>query len=185
MVTLWLVRHAQPLVAPGMCYGQLDLAADPDATVVAARTLHQALPAQLPIFCSPLQRCQQLALALCHLRPGTPLQTDPRLAELDFGQWEGQAWSQIGAAALDAWVCDFAHHAPGGGESVHSLLTRVQTALQDAQAGGQDQIWITHAGVLRALDLLQNKEQINQLQSAQWPKNTLKFGEWQHYPLPG
>ena len=184
MVTLWLVRHAQPLVAPGICYGQLDLAADPNATLVAASKLHQALPAQLPSCCSPLQRCQQLALALHQLRPGTPLHTDHRLAELDFGQWEGQAWNQIGAAALDAWVRDFARHTPGGGESVNSLLVRVEAALQDAHAGTQDQIWITHAGVLRALHVLQNKERNNELQSAQWPQRTLKFGEWQRYPLP-
>ena len=30
---LWLVRHAQPLVDAGVCYGRLDVAADPAATV--------------------------------------------------------------------------------------------------------------------------------------------------------
>ena len=29
---LWVVRHAQPLVAPGICYGALDVTADPAAT---------------------------------------------------------------------------------------------------------------------------------------------------------
>ena len=39
MVSLWLVRHAQPLVAPGTCYGRLDVPADTHATLTAARAL--------------------------------------------------------------------------------------------------------------------------------------------------
>ena len=33
---LWLVRHAQPVVATGTCYGALDVPADAAATQVAA-----------------------------------------------------------------------------------------------------------------------------------------------------
>ena len=32
---LWLVRHAQPLIESGICYGQLDVAADAGATFTA------------------------------------------------------------------------------------------------------------------------------------------------------
>ena len=41
---LWLVRHAAPQVAPGTCYGALDVPADPAATQAAARRLAAALP---------------------------------------------------------------------------------------------------------------------------------------------
>ena len=34
---LWLVRHARPLVAPGICYGRLDMQADAQATADAAQ----------------------------------------------------------------------------------------------------------------------------------------------------
>lgn len=40
----WLVRHAQPLIAPGVCYGATDVAADEHATLLTARTLAQVLP---------------------------------------------------------------------------------------------------------------------------------------------
>ena len=41
---LWLVRHAQPRIEAGVCYGQLDLAADAQATRPCAEALAQVLP---------------------------------------------------------------------------------------------------------------------------------------------
>ena len=61
---LWLLRHAQPLIAPGVCYGQLDVPADPQHTLQAALRAGAALPRQAVVRHSPLQRCEQLAHAL-------------------------------------------------------------------------------------------------------------------------
>ena len=83
MVILWLARHAQPLVAPGTCYGRLDVPAEPAATQAAAQALAQALPTGLRTVSSPLQRCTQLAESLCQLWPPATFSTDTRLAELD------------------------------------------------------------------------------------------------------
>ncbi|MBV8617950.1 MAG: phosphoglycerate kinase, partial [Curvibacter sp.] len=33
MNRLWLVRHARQLIAPGTCYGRLDVPADPAHTL--------------------------------------------------------------------------------------------------------------------------------------------------------
>ena len=61
---LWLVRHAQPLMAPGHCYGALDVPADPAATTHSARQLASAFPQGLIAHYSPLQRCELLAHTL-------------------------------------------------------------------------------------------------------------------------
>ena len=114
---LWLARHAQPLVAQGLCYGALDLHADPAATAHSARQLADALPQALQVRHSPLQRCAQLAHALQALRPDLQVQPDARLGELDFGTWEGRAWNDIARADMDAWTAAFATHRPGGGEA--------------------------------------------------------------------
>lgn len=45
---LWLVRHARPEVAPGLCYGRLDVAADARHSRESARLLAQALPPVWP-----------------------------------------------------------------------------------------------------------------------------------------
>ena len=183
MVTLWLARHAQPLVAPGTCYGRLDVPADPAATQAAAQALAQTLPTGLCTISSPLQRCTQLAQSLCQLRPPATFSTDTRLAEMDFGAWEGQPWDKIGPAAFDAWTHDFAHHAPGGGETADRFIHRVVAALDAARHAKQDTLWITHAGVMRAVAVLQTLGRATPLRSEQWPREALPFGGWQRWVL--
>ena len=175
---LWLVRHAQVLLPPGICYGATDVAADAAATLSAAQALAVELPHGLPLRVSPLQRCEHLAQALQGLRPDLAYKTtDPSLVEMDFGQWEGQAWSAIPQSALDAWVADFAGHRFGGRESVTEVMQRVARSWDATQQANQDAAWITHAGVIRAASLLHRG--VRQLQRAdQWPKQGPGFGEW-------
>lgn len=176
-MALWLVRHAQPLVAPGTCYGALDMPADVTATAATAQRLANSLPQGIEVECSLLQRCEQLAYILRGLRPDLTLKMNPDLVEMDFGQWEGQAWSTIPADALRAWTDDFAKHRPGGGESVSTFMARVARAYDAARARGGDTVWITHAGVIRAASLLHaGVRQITQ--ADQWPTEGPAFGAW-------
>jgi len=185
-MTLWLMRHARVELAAGVCYGVFDCAADARATARAAQALAEQLPHQLAVAVSPLRRCVQLAEALGHLRPDLVFTRDPRLAELDFGCWEGIAWAQIPRAALDAWVADFGAHRFGGAESANALMARVASAWDAHWARSQDAAWITHAGVLRAVALLQ--QGVRQVDSAaQWPLQSPAFGELRvlRAPTPG
>ena len=79
-----------------------------------------------------------------------PLTLDARLAEIDFGAWEGRPWAAIPRAELDAWAADLLHARPHGGESVAMLLARTRAALADLRATGAPCIAVTHAGVIRA-----------------------------------
>lgn len=176
-MTLWLARHAQPLVGAGICYGAHNVAADTLATEEAARRLAQALPAGLAVACSPLRRCVQLAQALQALRPDLAAVTDPRLAEMNFGHWEGMRWDDIGAAALQAWTDDFARHRPGGGECVADFMARVGGAF-DALRPGAAALWITHAGVIRAAGLIA-RGTLSVRHAHEWPRRAPAFGAWQ------
>jgi len=80
---LWIVRHAMPLIASGVCYGSTDLAAATHQTLLAASALAQTLPSQCNVLGSPLQRCIQLTQALSVLRPDLKLQNESRLREMD------------------------------------------------------------------------------------------------------
>lgn len=174
---LWLVRHAQPLIASGVCYGALDLAADAEATLAAAHAVAAALPVGVVLWASPLQRCQQLASALCRLRPDLSLQTEPDLAEMNFGAWEGQRWDAIPKEAFEVWRADFGAHLFGGQESVRMLMQRVGRVWDQTRQHGQDAAWISHAGVIRVAGLLaQNVRQIES--AAQWPRQAPEFGQW-------
>lgn len=181
---LWLVRHAQVLLAPGLCYGASDVAADPALTADCARQLAAALPPEMPVWCSTLGRCQSLAAALQLHRPAWTVTVDRRLAEMDFGDWEGRPWDAIGRPAFDAWMADFLHHRPGGGESVARFLDRVQDALQDCLAMQHAQVlWVTHAGVIKAARALAAGH-APIAQAADWPVESVACSRWTVLDLP-
>ena len=186
-MSLWVVRHARPLVAEGTCYGRLDVPADPHDTVRAATALAEVLPERARVVYSPLQRCELLAQTLCGLRPdlATNCVPDARLMEMDFGTHEGQAWASIPHAQMQAWTDDFAHHPFGGGESVEQFMQRIAAAWDDYQqhsqhAAGLDTVWISHAGVARAVQLLSHGHR-QVLQAKNWPQEGPAFGEWCRY----
>ncbi|MDO9198484.1 histidine phosphatase family protein [Rhodoferax sp.] len=174
---LWLVRHAQPVIAPGVCYGATDVAAEPQATLQAAQALAQTLPNGVAVVSSPLQRCERLAHCLRGLRPDLAYKTDARLVEMDFGCWEGQRWDAIPQADYDRWMAAFGAHRFGGRESVHEFMRRVASAWDETRHVGLDAVWITHAGVIRAASLLaQGVCEVEQ--AAQWPREAPAFGGW-------
>jgi alpha-ribazole phosphatase len=174
---LWLARHAKPLIDPGICYGRQDIAADATATTECAQALAGVLPAGAHVTHSPLQRCAQLAQALRELRPDLTYQTDPRLQEMDFGAWEGRAWQDIAPAEMQAWTDAFAGHAVGGnGETTSQVMTRVAAAFDELQ-GRSDTLWITHAGVIRAAELIARG--VRQITRAdEWPVEAPAYGQW-------
>jgi alpha-ribazole phosphatase len=174
---LWLVRHARPLVEPGVCYGASDVAADAQHTAASARALAAVLPHGAPMLHSPLQRCAQLAQTLQGLRPDLQAAPDARLAEMDFGCWEGVRWEAISKADFEPWTAAFGDYRFGGRESVNELLLRVAAALTQTRQRSQQAVWITHAGVIRAASLL--AQGVRSVERAeQWPQHAPACGEW-------
>ncbi|WP_353233983.1 histidine phosphatase family protein [Diaphorobacter ruginosibacter] len=185
---LWLVRHARPLIGPGICYGAQDVPADDGHSRQSALALSGALPDSLALVAhSPLSRCGQLARAWSAHRAAPRAQADARLREMDFGNWEGQRWDAIPRTELDAWTDRFASYRPGGGEPLQAMLGRVSNALRDAHAAslenaGRDVVWITHAGVIRCvLWLGEHDDSIPR--ACDWTMPAPEFGKWFSVPL--
>lgn len=144
---VYLVRHLPPIVAPGVCYGSTDLATDPVAQALALPALQAALPANAPVYSSPLRRCVVLAQEL-----GEPVHTDARLVELDFGTWEVQRWDDIARADIDAWALDVARYRPGGGDSVAGMAARIAGFYADlVNTCASEAVVVCHAGAIRLL----------------------------------
>ena len=172
---LWLVRHAEVDLPAGICYGQSDVPARMDATRRAAARLARELPHGATLRVSTLQRCELLAQELRALRPDLALKPDASLREMNFGAWEGERWSAIPRAEFDAWLADFAHVRPGCGECVAELMARVATAWDAWQRRRRDAVWITHAGVVRAVRLLERGVRLPTA-AGDWPAEPLAFG---------
>ena len=144
---LYLVRHLQPMVAPGVCYGRSDLAVDAQLQADAVPALREQLPTGVAHYASPLLRCASLARALSeHVR------FDARLAELDFGAWEMRSWDVIARAEIDAWAADVSNYRPGGGESVFDMAIRIDAFYADlVRAQLPAAVLVCHAGAMRLL----------------------------------
>ncbi|GAA4356630.1 alpha-ribazole phosphatase [Variovorax defluvii] len=175
---LTLIRHPETTALPGTCYGRSDVAVSPEATRAIAERIAPALPVDIELVSSPRRRCATLAQSIASLRPDLALRIEPRIAEMDFGRWEGRAWNSIERAELDAWTRAFADARAGGdGESTRQFMRRVGEAFDAWCECGRDALWITHAGVIRAVWAL--RDGIRCVERAdQWPSLPIAFGEW-------
>ncbi|MEM9782689.1 MAG: histidine phosphatase family protein [Pseudomonadota bacterium] len=147
---VWL-RHPRVAVAPGLCYGRLDVALGPTADVEIAEAL-AATPRVSAVWRSPAGRCAALAEALAE-RDGVAVVVDPRLHELDFGTWEGRPWDEIDRAESDPWAADPRCLAPPGGERFDDLIARVAGLLEETDLPCDAGV-VAHAGVIRAARML-------------------------------
>ena len=165
---LTLVRHTRPAVPEGVCYGRTDVDLAPSFEDDAARVV-AALPAAERLVTSPLRRCRRLAERIGDARGLVPV-VDERLREMDFGAWEGVRWASISREELDAWADDFHHAHPHGGESVHVVRSRVESAIGDYRRSGLSHLAVTHAGIIRAARALFGY-------ANGWSTHT-EFGDW-------
>lgn len=107
------------------------------------------------IVSSPLQRCAAFAreLAQTHL---LPLDAEPRLREIHFGDWEGKTAAEIHAAQPERLVRfwnDPVNYPPPGGENFAAFQARVLGAWDDllARHASARLLIVTHGGPIRVI----------------------------------
>lgn len=144
---VYLIRHTRVALDSGICYGQseVELAAEFDAQLAE---LKQQLPDAFDaVYASPLQRCTQLAGQF-----NASVEQDGHLQEYNFGDWEMQPWDDIDAETLNAWMQDFVHFRPPGGETLIEMFDRVSRFMNELRQSQHQQVLIsTHAGVIRCV----------------------------------
>ena len=147
---LYLIRHTQVNIEPGICYGQTDVPLA-DSFPRECERIQCKLPqfTDWQVYSSPLQRCLMLAE---HVNEGS-IMFDPRLMELNFGAWELKKWSEIEAGmAANIWFTDFVNQRCPQGESFQELFERSVAFWEELCQQSQPHILvITHGGVIRAL----------------------------------
>ena len=165
------LRHPPLPQMQGRCYGRLDVQLEEQVFADAVAVLYAMPDAsplwRLPILSSPAQRCRGLAQA-CASTGGVMREVafDPRLLEMEFGDWEGRPWSMLDRAALDRWADDVAGFRPPGGECFDDLEQRVGEALAGLR---EPHLIVTHAGVIRAAWHLQGARPIAEAAAIEVP----------------
>ena len=144
---VYLVRHTPVDVPTGVCYGRsnVGLHADWRQHVAAVR-------ARLPVdqlsgdnvYSSPLSRCVLLAQEL-----SDSVRQDELLREMDFGDWELNAWDAVPRQDIDRWLEDLANTRAPGGEALGDVYARATRFLSWLGERPHDVAFVvTHGGVI-------------------------------------
>ena len=144
---LILVRHPETVVPRGTCYGASDVAADEAHLAEAVTRLAPQLPKGARFVSSPQQRARVLAEALA----GGAVETDARLKEVDFGDWEMRVWDDLPRAEIDAWSADFYGYVPPNGESMGAMGARTLDWWASVEGHDGTLVAVAHGGPWRAL----------------------------------
>lgn len=145
---IYLVRHTETVYKKGICYGQADIGLL-EPFMEQFEIIKKQIPQDAVIYSSPLQRCTVLAN---YLTDGN-YETDARLMEMNFGDWEMKKWDEIPSEDLNPWMDDFVNVKVPNGESFTELYARVvdfaETMLQSDTI--KPIVLVTHAGVIRSI----------------------------------
>ena len=146
---IYLIRHTQTNTVKGLCYGRSDVALA-DSFAAEVQEIQHKLPKiyeNCKVFSSPLTRCLQLAEQF-----STNVCIDPRLQEINFGDWENCRFNDIEPNLLVNWTNNFVDLAPPNGESFADLCQRAGSFWHDLLISKAEQVLvITHAGIIRAM----------------------------------
>lgn len=124
---LILLRHGQTSAnAQARLQGRIDLDLDDEGrrqAAAAAEYVHSFWPGAR-IVASPLVRARATAAAIGDHT------IDDRFIELDYGEWDGRALTDVGTDQWSSWRNDPTFRPPGG-ESLTELDARVRPALEE------------------------------------------------------
>lgn len=140
--------------AAGLLQGRADPALDELGEKQAAamgaeiRRLTESTGGVTTVVSSPLHRARQTAAPILD---GADLQIDERWIELDYGQFEGTKVSDVPTAVWQGWRDD-PDFAIDGGESIATLLVRVDEALGDLveRAATENIVVVSHVTPIKA-----------------------------------
>ncbi len=155
----WYLRHGQTdWNRAGLSQGRTDVPLNEtgiEQAVEAGRLIEQAVRAQghgsiTRIVCSPLDRAHRTASIVrdelaAHGLPLLPLSVDDDLAEVCFGEQEGQPIGQW----YDSWIAE--QYTPPGAEPFTVLKSRAARALNRATAQDGLPLVVAHGALFRAL----------------------------------
>jgi len=148
-IPFWFLRHGETdWNAQGLSQGSSDIPLNhvgQQQAERAARTLHSLGPIAT-IIASPLQRARVTAEVAASAL-GLPVQLDPGLQEVAFGEQEGKPMGDW----YDDWIAG--EYTPEGAESFAVLYDRAVAAVNRATARPGPVLVVAHGALFRALRL--------------------------------
>jgi probable phosphoglycerate mutase len=155
---IWLVRHGQTeMNRVGRYQGRLDSPLTEAGVAQAARVgarlaaMAAAEGGDWTIDASPLGRTRQTAAIIAESMDLPVRRHDDRLAEVDFGSWEGLTRDEIYLRRPDLAGRTAVFLLSEDGETYDQLAARVRAWMEEADVAPQHCVAVTHAGVGRMM----------------------------------
>ncbi|MDZ7899524.1 MAG: alpha-ribazole phosphatase family protein [Arcicella sp.] len=148
---IFLIRHTSVNVPKGICYGKSDVELNHTAPIEINKTVTKLSKhcdiESAKIWSSPAIRCMTLAKEI-----RDDFQLDERLWEMNFGDWEMQAWNDIKREDSDPWMLDFVNISTPNGESFKELSVRANEFLDEIITQNLEQIiLVNHSATIRTI----------------------------------
>jgi probable phosphoglycerate mutase len=147
---LLLIRHgATAWNESGRIQGRADLGLSTHGRAEVALWRLPLAWAQARWLTSPLRRAQETAALLTD----RPVLVEPRLIEMDWGEWEGRRGVDLRAeapAALARREAQGLDLRPPGGESPREVCARLRALAAELAADPAPVVAVCHKGVIRA-----------------------------------
>ncbi|MFQ5994479.1 MAG: histidine phosphatase family protein [Acidiferrobacterales bacterium] len=150
MIPVLLIRHGPTeWNVVGRIQGRTDVSLSADGRREVSRWCVPEEFRSYDWMASPLAR----ALETATLLGAVPAQPDRRLAEKNWGEWEGLTWEELRDKYGDDAIGDATSgldFRPPGGESSRSVQERFSQWLAEVARRGRPVAAVTHRGVIRA-----------------------------------
>lgn len=157
MITLYLIRHGQTVWnSSGRYQGRTDVALSEKGIAQAEKTKERFRTVSLDgVISSPLKRAAHTAKGIAQTH-GLPLETDARLKELSFGDWEGKTYDEIEKiwpGMIEAMYHDAGTMKLPHGESFADCQKRCMEAISDIIKRGDNKTYaiVCHGAALRTI----------------------------------
>lgn len=152
VATIHLVRHGAHSLLDHILVGRRDVPLS-QAGVAQAAALARFYTGQAvrAVVSSPVQRAQETAAPIAAAL-GLAVDTDPDLAEVEFGAWSGQSFSDLAQdPAWHAWNRARGLAATPGEETMLGVQARAMAAMRRMANPGGLVIAVSHSDVIKAI----------------------------------
>ncbi|MFL2662467.1 MAG: histidine phosphatase family protein [Alphaproteobacteria bacterium] len=167
---IYFLRHTTLDIEDNIFYGQTDVDVSSnfinEVKIIKKKIEGEDLNLKKTlVISSPLKRCVKLATAL-----NVSFKIDPRIKELDLGDWEMKLMSSIEKSEIEKWQDNLMEYKVPNGESNKNFLKRLNGFLKDILKFKQDVLLVAHAGSINGMISILTKEPFDKLVKNYWEK---------------
>ena len=170
LMRIYFLRHTTLDIEDNIFYGQTDVDVSSnfinEVAIIKKKIEGEGINLKKTlVISSPLKRCVKLATAL-----NVSFKIDPRIKELDLGDWEMKLMSTIEKSEIEKWQENLMEYKVPNGESNKNFLKRLNRFLKDILKFEQDVLLVAHAGSINGMISILTKEPFDKLVKNYWEK---------------